>query len=119
MRIRGTAVVIRNENVLLVRDRGKHSYSLPGGGKNRNEPPLSAAVRELYEELGMCAVKARRLFACDFKGSFSEHKVSLIETDDDPAIRTELDSFIWWNMKDPVPRYKHVDYILKKMQLME
>ena len=29
-----SSTVIRNENVLLVRDRGKHSYSLPGSGRD-------------------------------------------------------------------------------------
>ena len=57
MRIRGTAVVFRDGKVLLVRDRGKYKFSLPGGGTKRNEPSISSAVRELYEELGMRARK--------------------------------------------------------------
>lgn len=115
MRIRGTAVVIRDGKVLLVKDRGKHKYSLPGGGRNRNEPSLAAAARELYEELGMRAIKAQRIFKCDFEGSFSKHEVSLIETNDDPDIRSELEHFIWWDMKDDIPRYAHVNFIMKKL----
>jgi len=51
MRTRGTAVVIKDGKVLMVRDKGKHRYSLPGGGINKNEPTVSAAAREVYEEL--------------------------------------------------------------------
>jgi 8-oxo-dGTP pyrophosphatase MutT (NUDIX family) len=117
MRARGTAVVFRNGKVLLVRDRGKHRFSLPGGGTQPNEPSMGAAVRELFEELGMSARKAERVFECDFEGSLSKHKVSLIETDDEPRLRgKELDKFIWWDMKTDVPRYAHVDQILKKLR---
>ena len=114
MRIRGTAIVLRNNQVLLVRDLGKKTYSLPGGGANRNEPALAAAVRELKEELGMSAYKAERLFKCDFDGSFSRHKVSLIETNDSPRLNArELEDYIWWDMIQDIPRFRHVDAILE------
>ena len=116
MKLRGTAVVRRNNNVLLVRDKGHKRFSLPGGGVNHNEPSLAAAVRELYEELGMRAWKAERIFKCDFKGTASEHRVSLVETDDEPRLRgKELDRFVWWDRKSDVPRYAHVDQILKQL----
>jgi len=119
MRNRGTAIVFREGKVLLVKDRGKNSYSLPGGGVNHNEPSIAAAIRELYEELGMSARKAERVFECDFKGSRSQHKVSLIETDDEPRLRgRELDKYIWWDMKSGIPRYKHVDKIIKRNVLV-
>jgi len=117
MRNRGTAVVFRNGKVLLVRDRGKQKFSLPGGESNRNEPSMAAAIRELYEELGMSAKKSERIFSCDFKGSLSKHKVSLIETDDEPNLRgKELDKFIWWDMQTEIPLYPHVAQILDKMR---
>ena len=119
MRIRGTAVVIRNNKVLLVRDRGDKSFSLPGGGRNRTEPSLAAAVRELYEELGMRALKAERIIRCDYTSPYNKHKVTLIETTDAPVIKSELDKFIWWDMKTAIPRYSHVDYILKKLGKVE
>ena len=116
MRIRATAIVIRQNKVLLVKDRGKRKFSLPGGKKNSNEPSLAAAVRELYEELGMSARKAERIFACDYVGSCNKHKVSLIKTDDHPILRSrELTEFYWWNMKDKIPRYAHVDSIIKHL----
>ena len=114
MRNRGTALVFQNNHVLLVRDAGRKTYSLPGGGVNRREPALAAAVRELKEELGMSAYKAERIFKCDFDGSFSRHKVSLIETNDSPRLNSqELDEYIWWDMTKNIPRFKHVDAILE------
>ena len=117
MKTRGTVVVIRDGKVLLVRDKGHKNFSLPGGGVKKNEPSLAAAIRELYEELKMSARKAERVFRCDFMGTASEHKVSLIETDDDePKLRDkELAQFIWWNRRKEIPRYAHVDQILKKL----
>lgn len=113
MRIRGTALVISNNCILLVWDTGKNSYSLPGGGCNRNEPALAAAVRELKEELGMSAIKAERLFHCDFVGKLSKHKVSLIQTNETPKLNSrELEDFLWWDRKKAIPRYAHVDAIL-------
>ena len=115
MRNRGTAVVIRHGKILLVRDKGRHHFSLPGGAAKKGEPTTSTAARELYEELGLSAVKVTRLRQCDFRGSVSIHKVCLIEASGEPYLRGhELDKFIWWDMNKPVPVYAHVKNILKK-----
>ena len=119
LRQRGTAVVIRDGKVLLVRDMGKHHFSLPGGGIKANEPAASAAGRELFEELGLSPVKVTRLPDCDFKGSASNHKVCQIEARGEPRLRGhELDKFIWWDMKQPVPVFFHVTQILHRMGLL-
>ena len=103
--------------VLLVRDRGKHQFSLPGGGVNKEEPALSAAARELYEELGLRAQKAARLHHCDFRSPATDHRVSLIEASGEPRLRGhELDKFMWWDMKTPVPTFGHVAAILRAYQ---
>ncbi|MBM3156016.1 MAG: NUDIX domain-containing protein [Chloroflexi bacterium] len=120
LRLRGTAVVIRGGKVLLVRDRGRHRFSLPGGGIKGNEPAASAAGRELFEELGLSPVKITRMHDCDFKGSASYHKVCLIETRGEPCLRGhELDKFVWWDMKREIPVFSHVKVILSKMRLLE
>jgi 8-oxo-dGTP pyrophosphatase MutT (NUDIX family) len=117
VRQRGTAVVIRDGKVLLVRDRGKHRFSLPGGAVNKNEPTVSAAAREVYEELGLHINMVKRLRECDFKGSLSEHKVCLVEADGEPHLKGhELDKFIWWDTEEPIPVYEHVNAILKKIK---
>jgi len=119
LRQRGVAVVIRHGEVLLVRDRGKHNFSLPGGGIKRGEHTVSAAARELYEELGLKAINVQRLRHCDFKGAVSLHKVCLIEANGEPHLRGhELDKFIWWDMKKQIPAYAHVKVILHKMGVM-
>ena len=119
LRQRGTAVVVRNNKVLLVRDKGKHRFSLPGGGIRENEPAASAAGRELFEELGLSLIKITRLRECDFKGSASHHKVCLIEARGEPHLRGhELDKFIWWDMKENIPIFAHVKVILGKMGLL-
>ena len=118
MRPRGTAVVIRYGRVLLVRDRGKHRFSLPGGGIKPGEPSVSAAARELREELGLTATKVERRSDVDFKGRPSMHKVCLVQAAGKPHLKGhELDKFIWWDMKKPIPIYPHVKVILRKMGL--
>ncbi|MCD6391489.1 MAG: NUDIX hydrolase [Dehalococcoidia bacterium] len=79
LRRRATAVVIREDKVLLVRDQGKHHFSLPGGGVHHGELSLSAAARELYEETGLRATKVVRIF--NYRGKVNEHRVFLVEAD--------------------------------------
>ena len=116
MRQRGVAVVIRHGKVLLVRDKGKRRFSLPGGGIKKGEPIVSAAARELYEELGLKAVRVTRRRDCDFKGSVSKHRVCLVQASGEPHLRGhELDKFIWWDMQKDIPVYAHVTNVLEKM----
>jgi len=118
MRKRVTAVVIREGKVLLVRDKGLVSLSLPGGAIENGEPIESAATRELYEELGLQSVKVTPLPGCDFKGSVNEHKVCLVQAEGEPYLRgQELDEFIWWDIKEPITikSYAHVNNILKNI----
>ena len=118
MRQRGVEVVIRHGHVLLVKDKGKDRFSLPGGGIKKGEPTVSAAARELYEELGLTATEVKRLRECDFKGAVSLHKVCLVEATGHPHLRGhELDKFIWWDMKESIPVYAHVEQILNKLML--
>lgn len=118
MRKRVTAVVIRDGKVLLVRDKGLVSFSLPGGAIENGEPIESAATRELYEELGLQSIKVTRLRGCDYKGSVNEHKVCLAQAEGEPYLRgQELDEFIWWDIKEPITikSYAHVNNILKNI----
>ena len=116
MRKRATAVVFSRGKVLLVRDKGKHHFSLPGGAMKKGEPTVSATARELREELGLHVIAVTRLKHCDFRGSVSEHRVCLIEAEGKPHLKGhELDKFLWWDMKKPIPIYAHVNGILSKI----
>lgn len=125
LRNRAVAVVIRNGKVLLVRDKGKHHFSLPGGGIRHHESTEGAAIRELFEELGLQATSREMLYVerrkdCDFSGSTSRHKVVIIETEGKPKLRGhELDKFTWWNMKDSLPVFAHVKFILRSLGAMK
>jgi 8-oxo-dGTP pyrophosphatase MutT (NUDIX family) len=119
MRPRATIVVLRDKKVLLVRDKGKPKYSLPGGGIERNETTITAATRELYEELHLPVRSITRRRDADFKGSLSFHKVCLASIDNEPhLIGNELEKFIWWDMKTEIPVYTHVKYILHELKLL-
>lgn len=115
-RARVTAVILREGKVLLVRDRGLDRYSLPGGGIHKGEPINSAVTRELREELGLKVTKITRLRDNDFNGAVNNHRVCLIEVSGEPRIKgRELDRFKWWDMREPVPAYAHVEGILSKV----
>ncbi len=56
------SVVLREDRVLMVRERSDGKWTLPGGWIDVNEPPSLAAERETFEESGF-EVKATRLLA--------------------------------------------------------
>lgn len=117
MRKRATAVVIRDGKVLLVREKGLVSFSLPGGAIEKGESAVSAAARELNEELGLNSIKVTRLRGCDYKGSVNEHKVCRVQAEGEPHPKLEIDRFMWWDRKEPstIAVYPHVNSILKKI----
>jgi len=116
-RQRATAVVFKDRKVLLVRDRGKRHYSLPGGGINRRETTEEAAERELYEELGLHSTKITRFREYDFNGIVNKHKICLIVANGDPHIKShELGSYFWWDMKEHVPTYRYVRVVVNRLK---
>lgn len=63
MRKRAVAVIIRNKKILLLRryKRGEEYFTLPGGGKRKNETPAEAAAREAKEEVSLKVVPIKFL----------------------------------------------------------
>ncbi|HUB84833.1 MAG TPA: NUDIX domain-containing protein [Rhizomicrobium sp.] len=60
----GASVIAQDEQgrVLLVRHSYMPGWSLPGGGVGRNEPPETAALREMREEVGLNSSTPPELF---------------------------------------------------------
>ena len=116
-RQRATALVVRDGRYLLVRDKGHDKYSLPGGGMEQGEAALTAACRELGEELGLKAYRAERLFDYTNEGSFNDHKVVLVHAGGEARINDrELESFRWWDGRERLPLYPHVASIIGRYE---
>ena len=116
-RQRATALVVKDGRYLVVRDKGHDKYSLPGGGMEQGEAALTAACRELGEELGMKAYRAERLFDYTNEGSFNDHKVVLVFAGGEPKINDrELESFRWWDGRERLPVYPHVTSIVSRYE---
>jgi mutator protein MutT len=67
MKIAARAIIINNDEILLVRHHGRDFYSLPGGKIDPDEGIRSAVKREIFEELGISPVVERLSFVHEFK----------------------------------------------------
>ena len=115
--LRATAIVKKDDRYLIVLDRGRKLYSLPGGGIERGEPSVAAAAREVYEETGLTPSMAKFLFR--YEGSVSSHWVVLVEvrsTEHVKLQRKELDDYKWYRLGSSVPVSRHVTDILGKVK---
>ena len=100
-RFRATVIAEQKDRVLLIRERGARSYSLPGGGIEGSETVMRAALRELQEETKLSVIKADRLF--DHEGTTQHHKVVWAQVRGNVQIqRKELSNYKWWDMREPV-----------------
>ncbi len=122
LRYRATVVVIQDSKLLLVRDKGRRRFSMPGGGFKHGESTVQAGIRELGEEVGgLDILGAERLRYCDMEGHRAKHKVCRVFVEGRPYVRQchEIDKVIWWNMKSKLPTQGHVKYILRKLGVIE
>ena len=83
----------------------------------QGEAALTAACRELGEELGMKAYRVERLFDYTNEGSFNDHKVVLVFAGGEPKINDrELESFRWWDGRERLPLHPHVTSIIGRYE---
>ena len=115
-RMRATAVIMNEGRALLVRERGQHRFSLPGGGIERGETPLIAAVREVLDGFGLEPIRAELVFEHD--GATQAHHVVLIDVRRGRVRlqRKELDGYRWWSPGDDLPVQPHVRDILRRVK---
>ena len=96
-RRRGTALVETEKGILVTAGRGG-VFLLPGGGANRGESRIKAAMRELREETGLKPYYAKYLFRHRGRVSKSHghgyfqdhHTVCLIKAHGTPSPRHEI-----------------------------
>ena len=112
-RRRATIVAEQNGKFLLVREKGAKRYSLPGGGIEKGEPEMVAALRELDEETKLRASQTEYLF--QHEGQASHHYVVWAKVEGRVKLqKKELSDFVWWDGKETLPMLDSAKSILEK-----
>lgn len=106
IRKRGTAIVETNNGILVVAGKDK-KFLLSGGGTDKGEMRVHAAMRELFEETGLKSISAEPIFHYEgiehngYKGKFKDiHTVCIVKTKKgNPYPRNEI-KFVDFYSKD-------------------
>ena len=93
---------------LLVFDRWKQSWELPGGAREVGETPREAALREVAEETGerlesleyLGVVRIR--LAADEREELGAIYQTSIDMPQSFVPNDEIEKVIWWNPADPI-----------------
>lgn len=102
-------LIIANNEVLLVKNwLSNDRWALPGGGLESGEEPVHAAIREVYEELGVAiepeALKELGLHhSTGNDGLQSAFYLYVYETVDRPSVtlrRYEIMDASWWSLSE-------------------
>ena len=109
----------RDGCILVVRDKFRPAFMLPGGGIDEGESPEVAVVRELEEETTLTATTVKYLFTHD--GKYNHHHVFSVEADGDVDITRDplVVEYAWWDGGPDVPVHPHVTEILRKARSLD
>lgn len=112
LRRRATAIVTRGSSVLLVRDRGRQAFALPGGGVQHGELPIYALARELHEETALEATAVT--YIATHSGKYNRHYVFGVQARGEVDVSRDVtvEEFAWWDGASDIPVHPHVTQIL-------
>ncbi|WP_143174008.1 NUDIX hydrolase [Streptoalloteichus hindustanus] len=102
-------VVHHAEHVLMVFDRRRQQWELPGGLIEPHESPAEAAVRELAEETGIHGVHARLTALAEFELQHPPRREyaavfrTALSAPPTLTVNDEVSAFHWWHPNSPVP----------------
>lgn len=94
-RVRVAAVIIRDNRLLMVRERGRGEtgrhdgleyWTLPGGGVEPGETPEAALAREVMEEVGLVCSEPRHLFDFPYPSGLTGCYAVTVADDQDPTL---------------------------------
>ena len=99
-----TALLVRNNKLLLVRDGRSGNFALLGGSVEAGENNFTALKRELLEEVGLSLVSASLLFSFDlvndtYQVPQTDHVYSVI-VEGEPKASAEIVELGWYSRED-------------------
>lgn len=69
-------LLIRDKKLLVVKERGKSFFVLPGGKIDEGESPLDALKRELEEELDVETLNIKKYNSYDLQGKSKKYVIN-------------------------------------------
>ena len=110
MKVVGT-MFFKDNKLLIDKPRKRPTYQMIGGGVNKGEEVLEAAIRECHEELGEKAIfdEERLEFVMDFEEIATSDPTKKIhmnifqykgELEGELTISEEIESFMWFGAND-------------------
>jgi 8-oxo-dGTP pyrophosphatase MutT (NUDIX family) len=104
--LEGVYVAVRcGEEVLLIRNSYRASYSFPSGRRGRRETPVIAAARELHEEVGIAVSPDRLRHVAEVLLAtrlVDDHvHVFELELEEPPALRIDHREVVWAAFEAP------------------
>jgi 8-oxo-dGTP diphosphatase len=101
-------VVVFDGTILMIFDRWRQQWELPGGMREGDETPRQTAVRELAEETGIDAVELDFAAVAEFdlRSPSRREYVAVYRTElravPRLVVNDEAAHFCWWNPRSPL-----------------